>query len=242
MTESTLKTSASSGSLFENIVDVFVNPARLFDRVRNQSFVMPAIVLTLIGLVFALAFRNLTQPFVDAEVQLGLQRAAASGQAVPENARAMAEKFATYSAIGGPIILPWIVALFGGLITFIAARIVGAKITFGQAATISVWGYFPMVLASIVSAIIGLMMDPSSIRSAADGQIGVARFLDPTTTAPIVRQLALQFEVFNLWTYVLYAIGISVIARAERSTGFLATLIRLAIVVALSSLGGLTGR
>ena len=63
----------------------------------------------------------------------------------------------------------------------------------------------------------------------ADAQIGPARLLDPNTSAPVLVALFQQLDIFNLWTLVLTAIGVAVVARTTVSTGALAAIIRFAI-------------
>lgn len=221
------------GGVFEDFIDVLVRPSALFDRVRNQGFVKPALVQTIMLLVLVLALRNLVQPFFDAEFarQGALQAAkmAESGRAMPEGASAMSEKIGTFMSTVGLVLSPWLIAIFGGLFTWIAARVVGARIAFGQAATIASWSYTPAILGYIVFAVQGALMDTTAVRGVSDAQIGPARFLDPTTASPVLLGLLQQLDLFNVWTLVLTAIGVAVVARTSISTGALAAIIRFAI-------------
>lgn len=197
---------------------------------------MPALVQSVIFVVLVFALRNLIAPFFDAEFarQMAGQSAAAGGQAIPESARAMSEKIAAVSAMAGPIIAPWLTAIFGGLFAWIGARIVGAKLSYGQAATISVWSAFPAVLSFIVTAVMGMTMDSSAIRGMTDGQLGPGKFVDPNTTSPALLALFQNLDLFNLWSVVLLGIGIAVVARVPRGTGMVGAIIKWGIVVLFS--------
>jgi hypothetical protein len=132
--------------------------------------------------------------------------------------------------VAGFAIAPWLIALLGGLATWIGARLVGARMAFGQAAMIASWSYTPAMLGGVIMAVQGAITDPASIRGAADAQIGPARFMDPDTTAPPIMALVTQLDLFNLWGLVLTAIGVAVIARKDLGTGALAAIIRFALV------------
>lgn len=224
-----MMTPAKQGGLFEDVIDVFVRPATLFDRVRDQSFVRPALVQTVIFVVLVLACRNLVTPFFDAEFARSMQQAAAKGQPIPEGAQAMGSKIAGFMSVAGPILAPWFVAILGGLATWIGARVVGAKLSYGQSATIASWAATPLILGYIALAVQGAMVDASTIRGVSDGQIGPARLLDPNTASPPLLALLTQLDVFSIWGLVITAIGVATVARTVRSTGALAALIRFAL-------------
>lgn len=224
-----------SSSLMEDLVNIFVNPSKVFENNRTKSFVMVAVVQSVIFLVLALALKNLIQPYMDAEFARNMAKAAAkaaaSGQPMPAGANAMAEKIASATAVAGPVLAPWLIAIFGGLFTWLGARLVGAKITFGQSAMIAAWSSFPGVLAYIATGIQGVMADPQTVRGMNDASVGPARFVDPATTPAALLGLLQNLDIFSIWTVVLIAIGVAVVARVPRGTGFIASLIKWGIVV-----------
>jgi hypothetical protein len=213
--------------LFEDFVDIFVRPRTLFERNRNTSFVRPALVQSIFFLVLGLAAMNLLAPYFEADMLRAMRQ---SGQEVPAGASGATGIMAKVTAVAGFAIAPWLVALLGGFATWIGARIVGARVSFGQAAMIASWSYAPAMLGGIVMAVQGAVADPASIRGAADAQIGPARFMDPETTAPPIMALVAQLDLFNLWALVLCAIGVAVVAKKDLGTGILAAIIRFAIV------------
>lgn len=229
---------AKGGSLMEDVISIFYNPSAVFEHQRNKSFVMPALIQTVLFALIVFSMRNLIQPFWDAESarQMAAQAAkmAASGQPMPEGAKASGEKIASVMSMIGPIIAPWLTAIFGGLFTWLASKLVSAKLTFGQSATIAVWAAFPAVLAFVVTAIFGVVKDPATIRGITDGQLGFGQLLDPNTASRAVIALAQQTDLFSVWTFILSAIGISVVSRSPQSSGFVAAAIKWGIVVAFS--------
>lgn len=221
--------SGKQTGVFEDVIDVFVNPSALFERARTSSFARPALIQTLLFAVLVLAVRNLVSPYFEAEFDRGMARAAAKGQEIPEGALAMSRKISHYTTVIGPIIAPWFVALFGGLATWIGARVVGARLSFGQSATIAAWSYTPAALGFLAMAVQGALSDTSAVRGVSDASLGLSRFLDPATASPALLALLNNLDIFGIWSLVLTAIGISVVARTTRGTGGIAALIRFAI-------------
>ena len=214
--------------LFEDFTDIFVRPRALFERNHNSSFVRPALVQSLFFLAVGLAAMNLISPYFEADMLREMRRSA--GGELPAGASGMAGTMAKVSTVALFAIAPWLIALLGGLATWIAARVVGARMTYGQSAMIASWSYAPAMLGAIVMAVQGALVDPATIRGSADAQIGPARLLDPGTTAPPVMALVMQLDLFNLWGLVLTAIGIAVVAHKDTGTGVLAAIIRFALV------------
>jgi len=105
--------------------------------------------------VLVVALKNLVTPYFDAEFERGMATAATKGQEIPQTAIDTSRRFAGYLALAGPLLAPWFVGIFGGIFTTIGSRVVGAKLTFGQAATITSWSYFPAVIGYIAIALQG---------------------------------------------------------------------------------------
>lgn len=223
-----------SGGLMEDLINIFIKPSAVFEHQRNGSFAIPALIQTLLFAVLVFALGNLINPFFEAEVARGLAQAAKNGQAMPEGAQATAEKFGRYFALAFVIISPWFTALFGGIFGFIATRIVGLKLSFGQAALVASWASFPAVLGLLAMAIRGTMLDPSMIRGATDGQLGLGMFLDPGTASPALMALAQATDIFNLWAVILAGIGFSVLARVTLGKGLTAACIKFGIGLLLA--------
>ena len=225
----------SSGSLMEDVINIFVKPSAVFEHQRNNSFLMPALLQTVLFAVVVFSLRNLISPFWDAETSRAMAAQAAAmaakGQAMPEAGKAMGEKIASYTSIAAPLIGPWLTAIVGGLFLFLASRVAGAKLTYGQSAMIASWSAFPSVLALITTAVMGMMMDPASIRGVTDGQLGPGKFFDPNTTSPALIALFQNLDVFNIWSVIIMGVGVAVVGRVTQGAGLLAAWIKWAIVV-----------
>ena len=158
-----------------------------------------------------------------------MRQQAAAGGPSPEAAAGVATTMAKVTSVVGFAIAPWLVGILGGLATWIASRVVGAKLTFGQSAMVSSWSYTPALLGAVALAVQGALADSSTIRGISDAQFGPARFMDPVTTSPVLLALMQQLDLWNLWGLVLVAIGVAVVARKDMGTGALAAIIRFAL-------------
>ena len=113
----------------------------------------------------------------------------------------------------GPGFFVPIGALISATLLWIVARFVDAKVAFKGAMMIATYSLVPTAIAMIVSAVQGLFLAPESITSHYSVSLGLARFLDATTANPILLTLLGGIDVFTIWTTVLLAIGLSVVAR-----------------------------
>ncbi|MEP6766135.1 MAG: YIP1 family protein [Gemmatimonadaceae bacterium] len=234
-----------SGGLMDDLLEIFVKPSAVFERRRDSGFVVPVVVQMLLFVVLAVGLHNLMAPYMDADFARAMAKtaakAAANGQPMPEQATAMAEKFKNVGGYVIPAVVPWLVAIIGGIFVWLFAKIVGAKLQVGQGMTIAAWSFFPAILAMVVVAVFGVIADPQTVRGMSDAQLGPARFVDPATVSPILLQFLMRLDVFNIWSVILTGIGISVVGRVSRTAGIGAAVIQWVVVAlvfgACASLG-----
>ena len=236
----------SGGGLMEDFINIFIKPSEVFEHNRNKGFAMPALLQMVVWVVLAVALKNLMQPFIDADFARGMAKAAAkaaaSGQPMPANATAMAEKFKDVGSYALPLIAPWINALVGGAFISFAAKIFSAPMSYSQGATISAWAYMPALLGTIATAVMGVVLDTDTIRGMSDGQLGPARFVDPATTPPVLLALLQRIDLFAIWEIVLAGIGISVVGRISRMNGILGAISAWALVtLILTGMASMSG-
>jgi len=225
---------ASKGSVFEDVLEVMWAPAKVFDRSRAKGVGMYILVLTAVTLVVVLATKGLIQPYVDANFDLQMQQMAAKGKPMPAEAMAAAQKFAGYGFLATGVLMIPIGAVLTGLLVWIGGKVASARFTFGQAMLIATLASVPRVLSFIATAVQGAMVDPQTIRSFSDASLGAARFVDPVSTSPALMAMLTNLDIFNIWQFIIMAIGISVIGRVERSAGYVGALVGWGLGVALT--------
>jgi hypothetical protein len=218
MTESTanaVATPAKSPSFWEDVIDIFYQPAAVFRRREGKSSWPPLLFVTIaIGIITFATFSTL-EPMFDAEFA---RRTAKAVAANPQAAEAMNKMRGVMTTFGmyaiGPIMLITMFAL--GVVSWITGKLVGSKQTFQAAIAVAAWAYMPRVLGAVSGGVQGLIMDPSKLTSALAISIGPARFFDPDSTNPMLFQLLGRFDLFVIWSTILLAIGLYVTGKVTK--------------------------
>ena len=115
-----------------------------------------------------------------------------------------------------------IAIFFTGLLLWLTGKLVDARQTLGAAVMIASWAFVPRIIGSVAAAIQLRMMGPANMDGMYRISTGPARFLDPDASSPLLLALAGRFDVFVLWTTLLLAIGLSVVAKIPRASGWMA--------------------
>jgi hypothetical protein len=221
MTEATAGPIPDKAGLWEDFIDIFYQPSMVFDRRRDGKFGLALLALVVICAVLFLALRNGLAPIMDAEMAKAAAAAAAKNPQVTAEQIATQQGFMEKFAIVGFIIGIPIGVLIVGVLLWLASRLIDAKIAFAAAMMIATYSWFPRVAEIVTNAIQGLLLSPESIVSRYSVQIGPARFLDAQAN-PLAVALLSGLDLFTIWTTVLLAIGLSVVARVPRSKAAIA--------------------
>ena len=202
--------SDAAPSRWDDYLDVYVAPSRLFERRSDGKFGHAMLVFIIAAAVLYFATRTAMEPIMNAEFERGM---AANPNLTPEQ-MAAGRRFAGIA--GGIFVLvgtPIMMLLLGGII-WIVSRLVGKALGYAQGATIATFAMFPRLVESVVSAVQALLMDEQSLNSRYKVSLGLGRFLDRETANPVVLALLGRIDLFTLWVTVLIAIGIKVMGRA----------------------------
>jgi hypothetical protein len=206
-------------SFWEDLIDIFFQPADVFRRRESASFWPPLLVVAVLLALFTIANANVLQPLIEAEMTRQMNQAMKTNPqftpAMAERGRAIAEKFQEVVRYGTVVAVP-IFALVYGLWIWLFGKLFGSKQTFNAAMVVVSYAFVTRVLESIINAVQGLLMDPSSLTALTKIQISPARFLDPDTANPVLLVLLSRLDVFVIWFWVLAAIGLYVTGRVSR--------------------------
>ena len=205
--------SDATPSRWDDYLDVYVAPSRLFERRSDGKFGHAMLVFIIAAAVLYFATRTAMEPIMNAEFERGM---AANPNLTPEQMEA-GRKFAGIA--GGIFVLigtPIMMLLLGGII-WIVSRILGKALSYSQGATIATFAMFPRLIESVVSAVQALLMDEQTLNSRYRVSLGLGRFFDQQTANPVMLALLGRIDVFTLWVTILIALGIKVMGRT--STG-----------------------
>lgn len=221
MTEAARDPVPAKPGIWEDFVDIFVQPAQVFDRRRDGKFGLALLALVVISGVVFLALRNGIAPIMDAEMaRQAAAMAAKNPNITPDQIAAQQGMMEKFAVIGYILFMPIGVAIAAAVL-WLAGKLVSASVAFAAAMMIATYSQFPRIVEMILNALQGLVLSPESIRSRYSVQIGPARFLDPSSN-PFVLTLLGGLDLFTIWVTVLLAIGLSVVARVPRSQAAIA--------------------
>jgi len=199
----------------DDYMDVFIAPMELFRRRADGRFGQALLVLVVLIGVLYFATRTAMEPIMDAEWQRGIAAMAKANPSVTaeqmESGRKMAGTFGAVFIIGGTPIM----VLLLGVAVWVAARIVGGAVSYAQGTTIATFAMFPKLLDSVSGALQALFMDEQTLNSRFSVSLGVGRFFDADTASATLLAIVGRVDLFTIWTTVLVALGLKVMAKAS---------------------------
>ncbi len=206
-------------STWEDALDIFYSPTAVFDRRRDARYGMALLILVVVSVAIYFLSIQMSDAVGDIEFAKAMAaQAKASGKALDakqiEAGKAFAEKFKSVLVY----LIPAFVAIgawISGLVVMLLGNLMGAKLTFAQATTVSVLASFPELLGRAVMGAQGLVLDVATITSKYSFATSAARVL-PDDTNSIVLKLAAIADPFVIWSAVLLGLGAYVIGRMEK--------------------------
>ncbi len=225
-----------SSSLFEDVIEVFTSPAKVFARRKGRGFWLALLIYTVIVAALAIGTKPLMQPVYDAVwQQSSAQIAKQNPQITPEQlekARSIQDKF----AVVGAIIFTPIMVLATGFLLWIVGKLFDADEPLGDAMMVSTFAFFPKILSLVAGALIALYASPANITSPFNVSVGPGYFIN-AMQHPIMSALVGRLDLFTIWVTVLLAIGLHVVGKIPIGKAAIAAV----IVWILGALPGLYG-
>ena len=208
-------------SLFEDFIDIFVSPSKVFARRANSGFFLIMCILTLVIGGLFLANRGVMQGIMDAEYSRQIAEVMKQNPTMTEDQLASGKKVAEFFQSFGAFIFIPIVILCVGLGTWLTGKIVGAQLGFSAATMIAAYSYMPRVVESLAITVQGLIVDTSALRGRFQLTLGAGRFLDPEMSPGLLNLLG-RVDIFTLWVTALIAIGIAVVGKVPKEKAIVA--------------------
>lgn len=214
--------SPERASLFEDFIDIFYAPSKVFARRANSGFW--AVTLILAVVIGALVFANsgAMEGITDAEFQRQATKMMEQNPQLTleqiEKGRGVGEMI---TKVGAFLFMPLTVLLLG-LMVLLAGKIFGAKLGFAAAAMIAAYSEVPRILEQVLVSVQAMLLDTDAMTSRAQLSLGASRFLDPDTTSAGMLALLQRVDPFTIWVTILLGIGIAVVGKVPREKGMLA--------------------
>lgn len=217
MTDATAAPAPAKTSLWEDFIDILYQPSAVFERRRDGKFGMALLALVVLMGVLSVALHNGLAPMMDAEMAKAAAAMAAKNPQITAEQIAAQQGFMEKFAMFGAVIAVPIGVVIMAAILWLAAKVIDAKVAFAASMMIVTYSFFPRVIEVLLNAVQGLLLPPESITSRYSVQIGPARFLDSADANPVLQTVLGSLDLFTIWSTVLLAIGVAVVARVPRA-------------------------
>ena len=214
-------------SQWQRVSNTFSAPSKTFEDIKrgNKSWWMPFLIMILFGYVLfsAITLKVGWAQVAENSIHLSPKAEEKMAQAPPEQ-REMTMKFTQYGMEGGFAATPVIILIFvaiGSLISWGTINIVfGGKATFGSVFTVSMYTSLPGILKSLLGAIVLFAgAAPESFNLNNFAPTSVVAFLKPLETNAALYKFATALDITTIWSMVLMAIGLAVVAGVKRTSG-----------------------
>ena len=209
------------------IVNTFVAPSKTFtDLRRSASWWAPYLLITVawVSFVYVVQSQIGYRKVQENKIQM-VPKAAAQIDKLPPDQResqlASSAKRSLYFDYGRAVTrLLWF-AIIAGVLLGTLKFAAGAEVPFKVAFAIVTYASLPMVLRSVL-AIVALLagVSPDMFNPDVPLMTNIAYFVDPTKSLPLYT-FASTFDLFEIWTLVLAAIGFSSVTKLKRSTALI---------------------
>ena len=200
-------------SWWEDFLEIFVAPSKVFARREKANFFFPLLVLTVLSTVLFLGVRGAIQPAYQADMRRGMAQAMETNpDLTPERIEGVVRTQERLAPVIVFVAIP-VTVLLTGLLLWIAGKLVGAKQALGAAMVVATFANFPKLIQQLVYGLQGLVLPVSSLTSMSRLSIGPARLLDPATASPLTLGLAMRADLFLIWVTILLAIGLKVTGK-----------------------------
>jgi hypothetical protein len=212
----------------QRVIYTFTAPSKTFtDILRSTSWWLPFVL----SIVFGYAF------FFTVQAKVGWEQVTENSiKQSPKRAEQMDKLPADQRASQMKIAAIVTQCIFGAIpiialiVNAVIAGVLLATINFGFAGKASFWQVFAVCwyagLPGIIKVILGIAsllagLAPESFNSQNFSGTNIGYYLPPDSNKALM-SLATSFDVITIWTLVLSSIGLAIVARTKRSSGYIA--------------------
>lgn len=206
-------------NVFSRIAGVLFAPAETFASIaRRPDILGPLLVVLIVGLITT----AMVIPRMDFETIIAQQTEQMRKQSpnVSEEQLAQIEKFTRASGkvfgwISPFLMVAWYAIVAGALL--LAFRLMGGEGTYKQAFSATLYAWMPLLLFSIILAIVVLArgtFDPVTAPTIVKSN---PAFLVDVKEQPVLYSLLASFDVFTIWTIVLLIFGFAALSKTSRA-------------------------
>ena len=195
------------------LLGVFFSPKATFEDIaRRPSWILPVVVMSILGLAVAFVMnQKIDWRDVAAKRIEESPRAASLSADQKEQQIAMSAKVSPAFAYGFGVAWPVLQALAVGGIFLLAYNLMGgAGARFGTSLGITAHAYYPWILYSLLFILILYLKAPGTVDLENPIATNVGAFL-PESTPKALMSLGKSIDIFSVWTLLLVSIGFTAV-------------------------------
>ena len=223
---------------FQRIVGVFASPAKTFDEIaRRPDWVVPLLILVVISFATAWAigsrldYQGLAQQAMESNPRVA---------DMPADQQARMVRFTATTMKVTTVIAP-LLSIIGLLIIagvcLLGVRAMGGGGNFAQAWSVAIYGWYPRLIKGILATIVLLNRKSLTIIDLQNPLRSNLGFLFDPKLHPVAFAFTSSFDIFAIWSLILYIIGFSAISRLSRGKTAAVILVLWVVVVMLTLIG-----
>ena len=218
------------GGFLQSILDIFIDPMKVFHRIRGgltwwKPFVLTAVIYVLNG--------YLMMPFAVKRMELN------PNDLPPEQVEATVERVEQFGFIGlilTPIIFLVIYLAMAG-IAHIAINIMSSEANYKKTLSLISYTGLISVLGQIITSAILLTKGVDSVETMADMKVSLSLAALFPELEGAKNALLESLGIFAIWYYILFLLGAAVIFRMSRSRALVPVVIMWVVSFLLLALG-----
>jgi hypothetical protein len=209
-------------SQFERLVDTFVAPTATFtDILRSTSWWLPFVLILIVSTAstYSIDRRVGFDRVAENTVQSSPRQTEQMAELAPPDRASQMEKRAMgtrYFSYGFPLILLIFLAIYAGIMLGIFNFALGARMSYGQAMSVTIYASLPYLLISLLT-ILTVTLGNNAETFDIQNPVGTNPAYFLSDAAPWLKTLLTQFDVVRLWSLVLTVVGFKIVAK--KSTG-----------------------
>jgi Yip1 domain len=217
-------------SQMQRVIYTFTAPSKTFNDIKagNRSWWMPFLIITIVSYLFfaAVYFKIGMQQVVENQIHLSPKQEQQLADAPPDR-RALSMKISLYVTEGVFLANPLLVLAGLALLSLGLWGTInfgfGGKAKYGS--VFCSWMY--AALPGSIKALLGVIVvfagtAPESFNIKNFAPTNIASFLNPLETNKALYSLLTSLDVIGIWSLVLLAIGVAIVAGVKRGSGYIA--------------------
>ena len=226
-------------NVFARIAGVLFAPAETFQEIARRPDVLgPLLFILVIGYVCTalvmpkLDISNMTAQQTE---QMRKQNPNMGEEQIAQMERITAASTKVFGWLGPIFGLAWYAIVAGALL--LAFRLMGGQGTYKQAFSATLYAWMPLVLFSVISAVVIMARGSFDPMTAATLVKSNPAFLVDMKEQPVLFSLLSSLDIFTIWTIFLLIVGFAALSKTSKAKAAV-IVIALWLVVIVIKVGG----